>query len=161
MKKTLLLSTILAATLTSNVFAYKATLTNKTSVDIMLKVVGKTVMTVSPDSVVSKDLDPYTVYALSYKGEWADQGLGAIQKYTDMAYLITPVDSAPGIADINVDIKADSRRGYVNNVNGPTGGAVYGGICKQDVGGVACMLATSDTLKNLSLSFSPVALKDK
>ncbi|WP_119343359.1 hypothetical protein [Facilibium subflavum] len=149
MKK--LISTLLATGLllsTSSVLAYNANFTNNTDTQATLKAAGNVVTTIDANSSVSLQLDPYTAYALSYKGKWADQGLGTIQKYTNLVYQITPVNPASGINNINVSIQADGQDGYVHNVN-DAGNNVYGGICSQDTGGVTCTLSQGAGLKQL------------
>jgi len=90
------------------------------------------------------------------KGEWADQGLGTIQKYTDLVYQITPVNRVNGISNIRANVQADGSDGYVENVNNREGKNVYGGICKQDTGGVTCLLSAGDTLKQLNIMFQHI-----
>ena len=133
-----------------------ANITNKTNTELYLKAAGQTISSISPNNTVSLELDPYTAYALSYKGQWADQGLGTIQKYTNLVYQITPVNRVSGISNIEANIQADGNSGYVDNVNDSAGNNVYGGLCKQDTGGITCSLSNGDTLKQLNVTFKNI-----
>ena len=141
-------------------FAYNAILTNKIDSIISLRSADKLITTISPGNTVEIELDPYTAYAFSYKGQWAEQGLGTIQKYSYMVYQITPVNRASGIINIETRIQSDGQDGYVDNVNDGAGNQVFGGICFKDTG-VSCKLSDGDKLKQLLISFEPINNKIK
>ncbi|ROS00186.1 hypothetical protein EDC56_2823 [Sinobacterium caligoides] len=155
MNKKLLILT-LATLVSGNALAYNTNITNTTSVEVTIKAGSKVIATIEPDKTVITELNPYTSYAFSYQGQWAPQGLGTIQKYTDLVYQITPQDRANGRVNIETSLQTDSGNGHVDNVNNSAGSNVYGGICDQDNGGITCTLSKGDSLKQLNIIFKGI-----
>lgn len=148
MKKIVLAISIIGMSVTS-VFAYDASFTNNTDKTISITTGDTTVSTVSASKTVNLELDPYAAYTFNYQGQWAMQGLGTIQKYTNIVYQITPaavVDTA-----INVSITADGETGITTNKTGTE----PSGICADDTGGITCTLSSGDNLDNLTITFDP------
>lgn len=150
--KKLLIAVLIAGS--SCAFAYNATIVNNSSKIVTLKAAGNPVCTILASSQSPCELNPYTSYQAVYAGQWSDQGLFTIQKYSDLVLQLTPIAYNQALTGYKIDIQADGTSGYAYNFLNNSAKPVMGGSCFADMGGVTCKLANGDQLNNLTLTLN-------